>query len=234
MKIQDSVALVTGANRGLGLAFVERLLERGAKKVYAGARDPSSVRLAGVIPVALDVTQPGSIERLAAELGDVTLLVNNAGVSRGKGALAEGAVARAREEIETNYLGPLATSQAFAPILAKNGGGAILNVLSVLSWVTLPTSTTYSASKAAAWAVTNGLRNELAAQRTQVVGLHVGYIDTDMAHHVSGPKTSPEEVVRRALDALESGDTEVLIDDVSKQVKQGLSGGVYLHPVPAR
>jgi NAD(P)-dependent dehydrogenase (short-subunit alcohol dehydrogenase family) len=234
MKIQGSVALVTGANRGLGLAFARSLLERGAKKVYAGARDPSSVKLTGVVPVALDVTQPGSIEALAAELKDVTLLVNNAGISRGKGVLAEGAIARAREEIETNYLGPLATSQAFAPILAKNGGGAILNVLSVLSWVTLPTTTTYSASKAAAWAVTNGLRNELAAQRTQVVGLHVGYIDTDMAEHISGPKTSPEDVVRRALDALEVGESEVLIDDVSKQVKQGLSGGVYLHPVPGR
>lgn len=234
MKIKDSVALVTGANRGLGLAFAKGLLERGAKKVYAGARDAASVKLAGVVPVQLDVTQTGSIEALAAELQDVTLLVNNAGISRGKGGLAQGAVARAREEIETNYLGPLATSQAFAPILARNGGGAILNVLSVLSWVALPTSTTYSASKAAAWAATNGLRNELAAQKTQVVGLHVGYIDTDMAAHIAGPKVSAEDVVRRALDALEAGETEVLIDDLSKQVKQGLSGGVYLHPVPAR
>jgi NAD(P)-dependent dehydrogenase (short-subunit alcohol dehydrogenase family) len=234
MKVQGSVALVTGANRGLGLAFAKELLERGAKKVYAGAREPSSVKLAGVIPVALDVTQSRTIEALAAELGDITLLVNNAGISRGKGALADDAVERAREEIETNYLGPLATSHAFAPTLGRNGGGAILNVLSVLSWVTLPTSATYSASKAAAWMMTNGLRSELAEQKTQVVGMHVGFVDTDMAQAITAPKIAPDEVVRRALDALEAGETEVLIDEVSKQVKEGLSGGVYLRAAAAR
>ncbi len=234
MKVQGSVALVTGANRGLGLAFAKGLLERGATKVYAGARDPSAVKLAGVVPVALDVTQPRTIEALAAELGDITLLVNNAGISRGKGALADHAVERAREEIETNYLGPLATSHAFAPTLGRNGGGAILNVLSVLSWVALPSSATYSASKAAAWMMTNGLRTELAEQKTQVVALHVGFVDTDMAQAIAAPKIAPEEVVRRALDALEAGESEVLIDEVSKQVKQGLSGGVYLRPVSAR
>ncbi len=234
MKVQGSVALVTGANRGLGLAFAKGLLERGATKVYAGARDPSAVKLAGVVPVALDVTQPRTIEALAAELGDITLLVNNAGISRGKGALADHAVERAREEIETNYLGPLATSHAFAPTLGRNGGGAILNVLSVLSWVALPSSATYSASKAAAWMMTNGLRTELAEQKTQVVALHVGFVDTDKAQAIAAPKIAPEEVVRRALDALEAGESEVLIDEVSKQVKRGLWGGVYLRPVSAR
>jgi NAD(P)-dependent dehydrogenase (short-subunit alcohol dehydrogenase family) len=231
MKIQNSVALVTGANRGLGLAFAKALLERGAKKVYAAAREPSSVTLPGVVPVQLDVTRPETIAALAAKATDVTLLVNNAGISKGSGALAADAVRKAREEIETNYLGPLAVSQTFAPILAKNGGGAIVNVLSALSWVVLPRSATYSASKAAAWALTNGLRSELREQHTQVLALHVGFIDTEMVRTVDAPKALPEDVVRRTLDALEAGNDEVLADTTSQQVKQALSSGVYLNAV---
>lgn len=231
MDIKNSVVLVTGANRGLGLAFANALLARGAQRVYAGARDPASVTAPGLVPVVLDVTRPATIEAAAAKLSDVTLLVNNAGITRGSGALAEDALTRAREEIETNYLGPLAVAAAFAPTLAKNGGGAILNVLSALSWVTLPRSTTYSASKAAAWALTNGLRTELREQKTQVVGLHAGFIDTDMVRAVQAPKISPEEVVRIALDAVEAGSEEVLVDDVSRAVKSGLSNGVYLRGV---
>jgi NAD(P)-dependent dehydrogenase (short-subunit alcohol dehydrogenase family) len=229
MKIENSVALVTGANRGLGLAFAKELLARGAKKVYAAARDPKTVTLPGVVPVALDVTRPESVAALAEIAGDVTLLVNNAGISKGGGALAPNAVAKAREEIETNYLGPLATSQAFAPILGKNGGGAIVNVLSALSWVSLPTSATYSASKAAAWGLTNGLRTELRGQGTQVLGLHVGFMDTDMTSRLDVPKVKTEDVVRRTLDALEAGQDEVLADDVSVKLKENLSAGVYLH-----
>lgn len=230
MIIQNSVALVTGANRGLGRAFARELLARGARKVYAGARDPASVDLPGVVPVRLDVTDPEQIAALAREAGDVTLLVNNAGIIRKGGLLGPDALAGARAELETNYLGPLATSRAFAPILAENGGGAIINVLSVLSWVALPTSATYSASKAAAWALTNGLRNELRPQHTQVLGLHVGYIDTDMVRAIDAPKSSPEEVVRKTLDALEAGQEEILADDLSHAVKRGLSAqpGVYL------
>lgn len=231
MKIENSVALVTGANRGLGLEFAKALLKRGARKVYATARDPGSVALAGVMPVRLDVTQPEALAALAERLGDVSLLVNNAGIIKGRGALAEGSLLAAREEIETNYLGPLATSLAFAPALARNGGGAIVNVLSVLSWVTLPTSATYSASKAAAWALTNGMRNELRKQKTQVLGVHVGFIDTDMVRAVDAPKARPEDVVRRVLDALERGDDEVLADEVSQRVKGALSSGVYLGEV---
>lgn len=232
MKIRDSIALVTGANRGLGLAFAKELLGRGVKRVYAGVRNPASFTLAGVQPVRLDVTDPETIVAAAQRLPDVTLLVNNAGVSRGRGTLASDAFARAREEMEANYFGPLAVTAAFAPILARNEGGAVLNVLSVLSWVSSPRVTTYSASKAAAWALTNGLRLELAPQKTQVVGLHVGLIDTDLARGVAAPKMQPEEVARIGLDAVESGSEEVLVDDVSRTVKSGLSAGIYLRAIP--
>ncbi len=229
MKIRGSVALVTGANRGLGLAFAKALLERGAKKVYAAARNPASVTLPGVVPVQLDVTSPESIAKLAAELRDVSLLINNAGISTGSGVLAADAVARAREEMEANYLGPLAMTQAFAPTLAEQGGGAIINVLSALAWVSLPRAATYSASKSAAWGLTNGIRSELKGQHTQVVGLHVGFVDTDLTRTVDAPKEKPEDVIRRTLDGLEAGQTEVLADEVSKTLKQNLSNGVYLN-----
>jgi NAD(P)-dependent dehydrogenase (short-subunit alcohol dehydrogenase family) len=230
MDITNSVALVTGANRGLGLAFARTLLERGARKVYAAARDPSSIRLPGVIRLGLDVTDTAQIEAAAREARDVTLLINNAGILRTAPLLEAGAEAAARAELETNFFGPLAMSQAFAPILKQNGGGAILNVLSVLSWVTAPGVATYSASKAAAWAMTNGLRTELRPQGTQVLALHVGYIDTDMVRDVTAAKSSPDEVVRRALDALAAGRDEVLADEISRNVKRGLSAerGVYL------
>jgi NAD(P)-dependent dehydrogenase (short-subunit alcohol dehydrogenase family) len=230
MQIKNAVALVTGANRGLGLAFARVLLERGARKVYAAARDPSTISLPGVVPVRLDVTRPEQVEAIAREARDVTLLINNAGILKGTTLLANDAQAAARDELETNYLGPLATSSAFAPILASHGGGAIVNVLSVLSWLSFPGTSTYSASKAAAWAMTNGLRNELRGQKTQVLGLHVGYVDTDMAHGVNAPKSNPTEVVRLTLDALEAGGEEILADEVSRNVKKGLSAepGVYL------
>jgi len=229
MDLKNSVVLVTGANRGLGLAFTQALFERGARKIYAAARDPASIRLPGVIPVRLDVTRPEQIEALAREAGDVTVLINNAGIFRGGSLLGADAVSAVREQLETNYIGPLATSNAFAPILAGNGGGAIINVLSVLSWVTLPGTASYSASKAAAWAFTNGLRNELRSQRTQVLGVHAGYIDTDMVRGVDGHKSTPESVVRQTLDALEANQDEVLVDEISRQVKQGLTPGVYLN-----
>jgi NAD(P)-dependent dehydrogenase (short-subunit alcohol dehydrogenase family) len=230
MNIEGSVALVTGANRGLGLAFARELLARGARKVYAAARDPGSVSLPGVVPVRLDVTDGEQVRTLARELDDVTLLINNAGISQRASLLGADALGAARAQLETNYLGPLVLANAFAPVLAKNGGGAIVNVLSVLSWVSLPGTATYSASKAAAWAFTNALRTELQAQNTQVVALHVGYIDTDMAAHVDAPKSPPEEIVRRTLDALSRGQIEVLADEISQAVKRGLSAepGVYL------
>lgn len=232
MKIKDSVALVTGANRGLGLAFTKALLAGGARKVYAAARDPASVQQTGVQSVRLDVTQPEQVEAAARDLGDVNLLINNAGIIRGSGFLAPDGLDATRAEFETNFFGPLLTARAFAPILAKNGGGAIVNVLSVLSWVSLSTSSSYSASKAAAWSLSNGLRNEVRGQGTQVLALHVGFMDTDMVRNVTAPKAQPDDVVKQVLAALEEGKSEILADGVSRQVKQGLSAepGVYLLP----
>lgn len=235
MKIQNSVALVTGANRGLGLAFTQALLAGGASKVYAAARDPASISQAGVQPIRLDVTKPEEVAAAARDLGDVTLVINNAGIIRGSGFLGENGVEAARAEFETNFFGPLAVSRAFAPILGRNGGGAIVNVLSALSWVAFPSSSTYAASKAAAWSFSNGLRHELRGQGTQVLALHVGYMDTDMVRHVTAPKSKPEDVVKAALEALEAGKSEVLADEVSRRIKQNLSAepGVYLLPPAA-
>jgi NAD(P)-dependent dehydrogenase (short-subunit alcohol dehydrogenase family) len=230
MQIKNAVALVTGANRGLGLTFVQQLLDRGARKVYGAARDPSNITMPGVVPLRLNVTRPEQIEAAAREANDVTLLINNAGIAGRTKLLGEDALALARDQIETNYLGPFAMARAFAPVLAKNGGGAIVNVLSVRSWFVIPETVTYGASKAAGWALTNGLRQELRDQKTQVLALHVDYIDTEMAKRVDAPKTSPIDVVRQTLDALEAGRDEVLADEVTRNVKRGLSAepGIYL------
>ena len=235
MKIKNSVVLVTGANRGLGLVFARELLAAGAKKVYAAARDPAAITLPGVEAIRLDVTSADDIAAAVAACGDLTLLVNNAGIARGSPFLAPGSAAAARAELETNYFGPLALSQALAPALAANGGGAIVNVLSVLSWLNLTGAATYSASKSAAWSLTNGLRQELRGQGTQVLGLHVGFMDTDMARSIDAPKADPVDVVRQTLAALEAGREEVLADELSRQVRQGLAAprGVYLGEVAA-
>ncbi|WP_290057629.1 SDR family oxidoreductase [Amycolatopsis solani] len=229
MDIKGAVVLVTGANRGLGRQFAAALLERGAAKVYAAARNPESVDLPGVVPLRLDVTDPASIREAAAAAGDVTLLVNNAGSSTGASLLG-GSLDDIRLEMDTHYFGTLAVTREFAPILARNGGGAVLNVLSVLSWFTAPQVAAYSAAKAAAWSLTNALRLELAPQKTQVTALHVGYMDTDMAKHVDGPKIDPAFVAGLALDGVEAGRFEVLADDLSRNVRAGLAGelpGLY-------
>ena len=230
MNIRNAVFLVTGANRGLGKSLVQQLLAAGAKKVYAAARDPASITLPGVEAVKLDVTNADDIARAAAQLKDVSVVINNAGITRGSPLLAAGSAAAARAEMETNFFGPLALSQAFAPVLKANGGGAIVNVLSVLSWVNIPSAATYSTSKSAAWSLTNGLRGELRAQGTQVVGVHVGYMDTDMTKGLDTAKANPDQVAQQVVDALASGAEEVLADDLSRNVRQGLAAprGVYL------
>ena len=223
MRIEGSTALVTGANRGLGRRLAEELLARGAR-VYAGARDPGSVDLAGVIPVALDITDPAAVAAAAAT-GDVSLLINNAGSATGAGLL-DGSLADIELEMNTHFFGTLAMTRAFAPQLAAAGGGAILNVLSVLSWVSLPDSGAYCAAKAAEWSLTNATRVQLAGQNTQVTAVHVGYMDTDMARHVTSGKIDPAVVAKLALDAVAAGQPEVLADELSQQVQRGLAGGV--------
>lgn len=233
MKLDNAVVLVTGANRGLGLAFAREALARGARKVYAGARDPASVNLPGVEPIRLDVTDPDQVAAAAQRCSDVTLLVNNAGIATTGGFLADGAIESARRQFETNFFGVWRMSQAFAPVLAAQGGGAILNVLSIASWINSPLLGVYGATKSAAWAFTNGLRLELLAQKTQVTGLHVGFVDTDLVRGMDVPKTAPELVVQRAFDGLEAGAAEVLADDITRMVKAGLSAtpAVYTQPI---
>ena len=223
MKISNAVALVTGANRGIGLAFTRELLARGARKVYAGARDPSTITVPGVEPIRLDVTKPDEVAAAAARASNVTLVINNAGVGHVGGFLASDSEEVARRQFETNFFGMLRMSKAFAPALAANGGGALINVLSIVSWVNGGTLAAYAASKSAAWSLTNALRFELAPQKTQVLALHMAFVDTDLVRAIDGPKTSPEDIVKRALDGLEAGLDEVLADERTQLVKQGLT-----------
>ena len=229
MKIAGSTVLVTGANRGLGLAFAKVLVEMEAAKVYAAARNPAAITLRGVVPLKLDVTSDEDVVAAARVAADVDLVINNAGIARPGGFLPGGAIEAAREQFEVNFVGPLRMARAFAPVLAKNGGGAIINVLSVASWMNGPTLATYGASKSAAWALTNGLRVELARQGTQVIALHAAFIDTDLARNFDAPKSSPEEVVRTTLDALERGESEVLADEITRQVHRGLSADLPVY-----
>lgn len=222
MKIEGSVALVTGANRGLGRAFARALVARGAATVYGAARDASTVTDAGVIPVGLDVTDPAQVHRVAEACGDVTLLVNNAGVLTNTPLIGAPDLEAARLEMEVNYFGTLSMCRAFAPVLASNGGGAIVNMHSVVSFFTPPASGSYGVSKAAVWAMTNGVRIELARQGTLVVGVHCGFVDTDMAAGVDAPKLAPDEVARQAFDAVEAGQVEVLADELTRTMKASL------------
>jgi NAD(P)-dependent dehydrogenase (short-subunit alcohol dehydrogenase family) len=223
MKIENAVVLVTGANRGIGLSFARELLARGARKVYAAARNPATITLPGVQALQLDVNKPEDIAAAAALAQDVTLVINNAGIAQPGGFLAADSEEVTRRLFETNVYGVLRVSKAFAPILKANGGGALLNVLSVASWVNGGELAAYSASKSAAWSLTNALRHELAAQKTQVVGLHMAYVDTDLTRGFEVPKSSADDIVQRALDGLEAGVDEVLADDLTQHVKLGLT-----------
>jgi NAD(P)-dependent dehydrogenase (short-subunit alcohol dehydrogenase family) len=233
MNIKDSVAFVTGANRGLGLAFVEALLARGARKVYAGVRHPGDSELPGVVPVKMDVTDPESVAAAVAQCSDTTLLINNAGIARVMGSTLDPAlIDTAREVFETNFYGLIRTTQAFAPLLSAHGGGAIVNVLSDASWFSRPMLAAYSASKSAAWSFTNALRVEWREQGIQVLGLHVGFMDTSMTHGFDMKKTSPQSVAAATLEALEQGREEVLADEGTQAMKQRLSSerADYLYP----
>jgi NAD(P)-dependent dehydrogenase (short-subunit alcohol dehydrogenase family) len=222
MDIKGAVVLVTGANRGLGAEYVRQLLDRGAAKVYAGARSPESVAASEAITVKLDVTSAADIQAVVEQCGDVTMLINNAGVVIGSRVMADNSLENAKAEFETNVWGHFNLSKAFAPVLAANGGGSIVNVLSAVSWMSIKEVATYAMSKSAAWSLTNALRLELARQGTLVVAVHPAFIDTDMAAGVDMPKTSPQQVVERTLDGVEAGLPEVLADDTSAFVKNSL------------
>jgi len=222
MSTEQITALVTGANRGLGRRFAAQLVERGAK-VYAAARRPETIDLPGVIPVQLDITDPDSVARAAALASDVNVLVNNAGVSTGA-QLLTGSMDDVRQEMDTHYFGTLSVTRAFVPVIEANGGGSILNVLSVLSWAHIPAFGAYSAAKAAGWAMTDALRQELAPRGIHVAALHVGFMDTDMAGFVPAEqKIDPSTVAKLALDGLFAGEPEILADDLSRTVKAQLS-----------
>ncbi|MEU7872378.1 SDR family oxidoreductase [Dactylosporangium sp. NPDC049140] len=224
MDIRNAVAVVTGANRGLGRHFAAQLLERGAAKVYAGARNPASVDLPGVVPLALDITDPDSVARAADVAADATLLINNAGILTHVG-FVDGDTSDIRREMETNFFGALNMTRAFAPVIAANGGGAVLNVLSVLSWAHYPNYGGYSAAKAAAWAMTNVTRQELAPSGIDVTALHVGYMDTDMVDYVpASDKVDPAGVARLGLDGIQNRALEVVADEKSRTVRSALSG----------
>ncbi|KAA0098577.1 SDR family NAD(P)-dependent oxidoreductase [Mycolicibacterium sp. P1-18] len=224
MELRNATVLVTGANRGLGAEFVRQVLERGATKVYAATRRPDAI--AGgdprIVPTYLDVTDDATVVDVAAMATDVDVLVNNAGVATMQN-LVTGDLDAIRLEFATHFWGTLSTTRAFAPTLARNGGGVILNVLSIGSFQVFPGNGAYAAAKAAEWQLTNSTRLELAAQGTHVLGLHLSATDTDMLDGVDVPKNDPADVIRLALDGLESGLDEVLADADTRAVKELLA-----------
>lgn len=195
-------------------------------RVYAGARDPASVTDADVTPLRLDVTKPGEIAAAAAAAGDVTIVINNAGAAGINTKLMDGPFDSAREAMEVNYFGTWAVSRAFAPVLARNGGGALVNVLSLASWVGRPVFPAYAASKAAQWSLTNSLREGLRDQGTLVSAVHAGFVDTDFSAWIDAPKISAASVAEQVTRALATDTPEVLADEGTRQVKAALSHAV--------
>jgi len=224
MKISEQVAFVTGANRGLGRYLTLELLSRGAK-VYAAARNPESIDIPGVIPVKLDITNPQEVVEAANAAMDVTLLINNAGSSTGA-SLLDGDLDKIHLEFNTHFFGTLSMVRAFAPVISNNGGGSILNILSLLSWFSMGSGGGYTAAKAAEWALTNELRLNLYPQKVRVAGLHVGFMDTDMTSGVEAPKSNPADIAKIAIDGIESDNFEIIADDASRKVQSGLAFGV--------
>lgn len=224
MKISEQIALVTGANRGLGRELTLELLSRGAK-VYAAARNPESIDIPGAIPVKLDITNPQEVAAAATIAKDVTLLINNAGSSTGA-SLLDGELDQIQLEFNTHFFGTLSVARTFAPILVNNGGGSILNILSALSWFSAGTVGGYTAAKAAEWALTNDLRLNLYPQNVRVAGLHVGYMETDMTSGLEVPKSNPADIAKIAIDGIESDSFEIVADETSRYIQSALAGGV--------
>jgi len=219
--VKEAVVLVTGANGGIGTEFVREALDRGAAKVYATARTPRTWDDERIVPLKLDINDPASIAAAASTAQDVTMLVNNAGALPASGSFLELTADQLREGMETNFFGPVLLSQAFAPVLTGRSESVLVNVHSVASWYAF--GGVYSASKAALWSATNSLRLELAPQGVHVVGVHVGYVDTAMAAHATGPKMLPADLVRAVFNAVEAGEYEVIADELTAKVKAALS-----------
>jgi NAD(P)-dependent dehydrogenase (short-subunit alcohol dehydrogenase family) len=228
MRIEGSVAVVTGANRGLGRAFVEELVARGAKRIYAGARDPSRLRdfaassNGRVVPLRIDLGDPASIAVAAKTAKDATLLINNAGALE-FGSQVSADLAAIRRDFETNYFGTLQATRAFVPVLEANKNGAIVNMLAVVSLVSIPGLGGYSASKAAAHSLTLGLRGELFKRGISVHGAYPGPIDTDMTRRIDRPKARASEVAGAILAGVEAGENYIFPESMSRQVYEGWS-----------
>jgi len=222
MQIKGAVALVTGANRGLGQAYARALVQRGAHTVYAGARHPEDVSDPDVTPLKLDITSPEQVADAARDCGELTLLINNAAEAGVSPLIGAGSLEDARAQMETNYFGTLAMCQAFAPVLARNGGGALVNMCSIISFFNRPSIGSCCASKAALWSITNGIRIELRPQGTLVLGVHAGFIDTRNAVGFHGPKHDPADIAALVLDAVEAGQEEVLADEQTRRMKAAL------------
>ncbi|CAN7221205.1 SDR family oxidoreductase [Paenibacillus sp. LjRoot56] len=224
MNMTNQIALVTGANRGLGRQLTIELIARGVK-VYAGARNPETIDIPGAIPLQLDITDPKSVAAAAEVATDVTLLLNNAGSSTGA-SLLESDLETIHLEFDTHVFGTLAMTRAFAPIIERNGGGSILNVLSALSWFSIGDAGAYTAAKSAEWGLTNVLRLNLAPRNIRVASLHVGFMDTDMTADIQAPKVNPTDIAKIAIDSIEADSLEIVADDTSRKVQKGLAGGV--------
>ena len=221
MNLSGATALVTGTNRGIGRHLAAQLIARGAK-VYATARRPELIDLEGVERLALDITSPASVAAAAAVATDVDLLINNAGIATTATLLGD--LDAAHADMDTNVWGTLSVIRAFAPVLAANGGGGIVNIASGASWLAMPGASAYAVSKAALWNMGNALRHELAGQGTAVMSVHLGVADTDMTAGISMPKTDPADVARATLDGVERDDYEVVVDEQAALIKQMLAG----------
>jgi NAD(P)-dependent dehydrogenase (short-subunit alcohol dehydrogenase family) len=222
--IKNSVIFVTGANRGIGKALVETALEQGAAKIYAGARRPETLKelvekgKGRVIALELDITSEAQILKAAERAQDTTILVNNAGISGYSGLVSHYKAEGAQSEMSVNYFGTLNMSLAFAPVLKKNGGGALVNIVSVAAFETFEGFRTYCASKAAEHSLTEGLREELAGQGTSVAGVYPGPVDTDMAADLQMEKETPRQVALNIWKGLESGAEEIWPDPYAVEI----------------